>query len=493
LAVALGLLVWWGVPCREALEAGDLHLLLAGLAAVTQVGLLVRFDGVPGFCCWVGILATGCVGWFAQPFLFALILPLVLLYYLSVGTRHQLVWHLALLAGQAAPLAANAFWLTDLVKYWWIRLPLPNPAEALPHGTLDSLWTAPLWGCPADRSLAVALLALAGPGVWILNYNRARPAARMLGLGGFGALGLAVTGVGWEPLEHSGAGQLLVSALWFAILPAVHALAEILPRAARWVGSPRRGAALGFALLLPAGVYEHRFLADLAGRWTGTTPLVIGLGPERTALVEALRKHTSREARILWEDLPGGRDAPHWTPLLPLLTGRAYLGGLEPDACIEHAYAGLVDQSLAGRPVADWGDAELEDFCRRYNIGWAVCWSPGAVTRFGHWKGAKATAPVADQGAGALFTLQPRSYFLKGQGRLLSADCQRIALADIIPEDGKVVLSMHYQSGLVASPGRVQVEREPDPYDRIDLIRLRVPGPVARVTLRWEKRRGSEE
>jgi hypothetical protein len=87
-----------------------------------------------------------------------------------------------------------------------------------------------------------------------------------------------------------------------------------------------------------------------------------------------------------------------------------------------------------------------------------------------------------------LFELPHRSFALKGQARLLSADCQHIALADIVPEDGKVVLSMHYHPGLHASPSRVQVEKEPDPRDPIPFIRLRVPGPVARLTLTWQDR-----
>ena len=63
---------------------------------------------------------------------------------------------------------------------------------------------------------------------------------------------------------------------------------------------------------------------------------------------------------------------------------------------------------------------------------------------------------------------------------------RHIALADIVPEDGTVVLSMHYQTGMRVSPGRVQIERETDPRDPIDFIRLRLQGPVARVTITWQ-------
>jgi len=76
---------------------------------------------------------------------------------------------------------------------------------------------------------------------------------------------------------------------------------------------------------------------------------------------------------------------------------------------------------------------------------------------------------------------------LQGQARFLHADCRHIALADVIPEDGKVVLSMHYQAGMHVSPGRVLLEKEPDSCDPIPFIRLRMPGPVARLTLTWQQ------
>jgi hypothetical protein len=70
----------------------------------------------------------------------------------------------------------------------------------------------------------------------------------------------------------------------------------------------------------------------------------------------------------------------------------------------------------------------------------------------------------------------------------VEADPRRITLTDVVPEDGKVVLSLHYEAGLRASPGRVQVARDPDPRDPIPFVRLLLPGPVARLTLTWEDR-----
>src|SRR5262249_42133433 len=154
-----------------------LDLLLATLAALVQSSLLIRFHRLPGLVVWLGLLASGYVGWFAHPtFCFALV-PLALLYYLSIGARHRLAWHLALLLGLAGAVAVNAYWLTDWVGYWWLRVPLRLEARLLAHRTAGTIWEAPLWGPAPDRLLAVGLLLLAVAGTWLLNRCGERAAA----------------------------------------------------------------------------------------------------------------------------------------------------------------------------------------------------------------------------------------------------------------------------------------------------------------------------
>ena len=251
-----------------------------------------------------------------------------------------------------------------------------------------------------------------------------------------------------------------------------------------------RAVAVAAVLVAAAGWWSQPTVASWVVRGTGATPLLVGLGSDRQGVVDLLGRATTGESRVLWEDRPGGPRTPRWTALLPLLTDRAYLGGLDPDACPEYRHATLTDRHLAGRPVADWTDAQLEEFCHLYNVGWVVCWSPEALARFGSWKGAEPVAPVTDQGEGCLFVLRrPRSFVLKGQARWQQADCRRICLADVVPgPDGKVVLSLHHQAGLQVSPSRVRIERQPDPNDPIPLVRLHTPDPVGRIILTWEKR-----
>ena len=91
------------------------------------------------------------------------------MYYLSVGARHHMPWHLALLATIAGGIAANHFWLLDWFAYWWIRAPFQFQGSLLPHRTFHTLWSAPLWGEGADRLLALLTLASAAVGMIALS------------------------------------------------------------------------------------------------------------------------------------------------------------------------------------------------------------------------------------------------------------------------------------------------------------------------------------
>jgi hypothetical protein len=489
LATAAGLLIWWASPARHMLETGDLGLLVAGLAALAEAGLLVQFHRSPGFGGWAGLLLCGSLGWFVHPIFFAALCPLLLVYYLSVGTKHGPAWHGALLVSLAGGLAVNSFWLGDWFKNGWIRSPLRGEFPILAHRTIHTVWAAPLWGDDLDRLLGGLLIGAAFIGVLLFNQTQQRPAARLFGLGMLAYLGLAGAGVAWEPLGRIGTPQLLVPGLWFAVIPAAYALSQSLALIDHLAG-PRRGTLVKAGLLvcsillLAAAPGLSRLLAT---RYTRTAPLVIGLSAKDQALIESLTEHTSPDARILWED--ASRDTPsRWSALLPVLTDRAYLGGMDPDASIDHSYASLIELSLAGRPLAKWSDDELSDFCRHYNVGWVVCRSTAALARFRAWPAAEPVVSLGGSEPAYLFRLPFHSFTLHGQAKLLEADCRHLALADVVPEDGKVVLSMHYQAGLRVSPNRVHLEQEPDPRDPIPFIRLRLSGPVARVTLTWQDR-----
>src|SRR5262249_33019915 len=142
--------------------------------------------------------------------------------------------------------------------------------------------------------------------------------------------------------------------------------------------------------------------------------------------------------------------------------------------------------TLAGRPLAEWSDSDLEDFCRRYNVGFVACWTPKVADRFRRWPLTELLTPVHDRGDGWLFAIKRQpSYVLKGKAKIIQMDETRIALADVEPEDGELVLSLHYQNRFRVAPGAVKIERDTDAYDPIPFVRLRLSKPMLRVTLMW--------
>jgi hypothetical protein len=203
-------------------------------------------------------------------------------------------------------------------------------------------------------------------------------------------------------------------------------------------------------------------------------------------LENAIRQATSDDARVLMEDLPGRPDLA-WTALLPARIGRPFIGGLDPDGLLEHAGCALRAGMLSGRPLPAWSDVELEGYCRRYNVGCVVCATASARDRFARWPAAEALAMPDPAAAWRVFVIRrPHSFVLKGYAGQFEADARRVTLADVVPENGEVVLSLHYQDGWRARPAGVRIERELDPYDPIPFVRLRLPGPVGRVTLTWD-------
>jgi hypothetical protein len=497
LAAFFAQLVAWGTPARELVECGALEVLMAAVLLLAVLGLLIRYDREPGFFCWLGLLSLGMLGWFAHPLLFSLVVPLALCYYLTAGVRHRaFLWHVGLWGSQLAALAVNGLWLYEGMRHLWMLTPPPPGLEALPHRTFRTVWESSLWGMQADRALAV-FLALAGLiGVALFNRDKKeRTTGRLFGLVAAALLLLALLtllGVGWETLGRIGTADLVTPALWFMTIPAARAVASV----SRWLNSMPvlpvlRLATLGI-LLMVVGFFNWGTIQTLLARAWATEPLILGLGHERQELLQRLRENTTSQARILWEDRPGLRDGSRWPALLPILTGRVFIGGLDPDGRIDHSHAGFVHSLLAGehRPLTQWSDAALSDYCRRYNVGWVVAWSPAVIERLRAWNGgALELCSLKDGGDGFLFKVLDNhcSFAIHGQADVVDANCHRLILVNVVPKDGKVVLSLHYDAGLRATPDRVRIEAEKDYLDRIPLLRLRLDAPVSRLVLTWDE------
>ena len=219
-------------------------------------------------------------------------------------------------------------------------------------------------------------------------------------------------------------------------------------------------------------------------------PLLIGLGEERSALVEQLKASTTSDARILWEDRKAGRLA-RWTALLPVLTDRPFVGGLDDGAGIEHATCGLTDGDLAGPPLANGPTASWPTTAgATTSAGWCAATRRGALCG----AGPRPCRRRAPEGRWLVTVDRKASFALAGQAEWRLADARGILLADLVPEkvageeEGQVLLSLHYQAGMRVSPGACRLEKAVDTHDNVPFVRLRMKEPVGRVLITWESR-----
>ncbi len=485
LTAAFAILWWWSGPVQRLLEEGHTDWLWAGMALVAHTALTIRFHLTASWADWLGLLLTAAVGWFSHPIVWLGFGLLFVPFFVIVATGHSVLWSLALWGAWGLGVGVNLPWLMDWWRHCWIQVPLPlDPASTLQVSFTQWL-TRQVGADGADRGLAAFLLGL---GLW---GNLAWIIRRRWSTGGmFAATALLLPALSlgsafWQPFEAIGLSKLLVLAGFFAVIPCASGLSDLANFLGRMTRHPVRGAALVFTAMAVLVVAFDGDVQTIVQRARQARPWHIGLNRDQHRLVATLRAATRPEARILWEERPE-HPTPNWSALLPLYTERAFVGGLDSHARVDHAHARLTSTELAGRPLDDWTDSELSDFCERYNIGYIVCWSPKPLQRFRNWSSVSPMVPVRDWGEGWLMEVRRLpSFILKGKARVVQIDARRIALAEVEPEDGVLVLSLHYQDGFRITPNDIVAEREPDPDDPIPRLRLRIPRPTLRVMLTW--------
>jgi hypothetical protein len=489
LAALLSQCVWWGRPGRESLEAGDSDLLFASLMAVCQAGLLARYHRKPGTLPLLGAMAAGLAGWFAHPLLMVLLLPSFLLYYLAAGPRHSIGWHLPLFGGLLLAIGANWFWLRDLAAFWWVRVP-PDLDTPLVTRTFAGVWRSNLWGDILDRGVGTGILLASLVGLTRLYRLGERPAAYLFSAAGVGMFALSLAGLMSDLLGRLGASQMIVAALLFACVPSACGVAWALERVRVACGSVMAPIGLVAALALGVWLLAPAVLRERAARLARPVPWEVGLGEGRQAVLEALRERTTADARILWEDRPLSRGEPRWTALLPVLTGRWFVGGLDAGASIEHTATGLVAGCLAGRPMEEKSDAELEAYCSWYNVGWVVTWSEESARRLAKWTaGVAESTPLPAEGL-TLWRLRREPRFARvGEAQCVQAGPNAVLLADARPcPKGTIELSMHYLEGMTVSPERVKLQPAEYKEDKVRFIRLILKEPAGRILITWGRR-----
>jgi hypothetical protein len=443
----------------------------------------VRCHVRPDIRGFTGLLITAGLGWCVQPLIWGAAGLLSFGCWLGMFRRHSLRWHGAFGIAQGVAVALALPWLAEWVRYWWLTMPARPAANGV---RFWANWDWPIWAtATADRAVCIGLV-LCGfiGGVLRRSGRRMRPMKWFVGSSVVITI-LALAAPSSDSLTPFTAPAFLFLGFGLAVVPAAAGVSRWIDWQFRGAGRTSLGVVLGGAAICVAAAWIVRPIEAVGLPGWGLRPLQLGLPPDYAALVLALRTETLPVARVLWEE-SSNDDSIGAGILLPLLTERAFLGAGGAAADADLGFAALSNGHLAGRPVAVSSDADLEAFCRRYNIGWIVAAELATVDRLNRWPLAECVSSV---GTRHLYSVKrTRTYVLKGQARSVAADRVSISLADVVPENGEVVLSMHYQEGLRVRPGWVKVEREPDAYDPIPLIRLQMLAPAARITLTWDKR-----
>lgn len=489
---ACGMVLGWSWPVKRLIEEGEIDFLMAGLGVIVFVTWMGRYARWFGVDSWLIMAAIAAAGWYAHPVVWVGLTPVVIGYYLVYAPQKELAWHLGLGGITAAGLAPNVWWLADWGRYWWLRQ--PSPSDHIPLPTWDAVLGTPgdyltLAGCVPG---GVVLVAIGLAGLVALGRLEHRGSAILIFTTTALTIVVARVLAAWSRIPPDAPERLIPLAGGLLALPATYGL---------WKAVQRAGlATLSGVIVVLALVTVAWF--DGPGRPLSRTlhlrvePLRIGLSTDQHQVLAALQTHTTQEARILWDETTDGQPGWNWSALLPALTDRAYIGGLDHDAGMEFSFCGMRDGKLNGRNLSDWTDADIKVFCDWYNVGWVVCRSPSATDRWSRLPMAKPVARLKEGGRPVvLFALdRPKSFVLRGTATWESATPTRITLTDVFPDaNGEVWLSLHIlpSDGPRVYPTYIKPFAIPDQPDKtggdpFNHIKLQIPGPVSRVTLVWE-------
>lgn len=392
-------------------------------------------------------------------------------------------------------LMVNAVWIAPMWRFWPIRAPgyifLVQDPDGLAFA-LSFLLQRPLLA--VTSALAVTTLCQ-----WVA-------ARRLVPLAALGAPWLGLTlltfwGSGYptrglEPLRFQTPME------WLSALLAGESLALLWNGngAATIVRWGKRVVALSAIVLAAFWVERTTGWKTLASTIVDHRPFPIGLTAEMRELIDWIRVNTDGSSRIMVEDQLRLREATiaeslHWTCLLPIYTGRSFVGGQYQVTPLPHHHVALGDFNLAGRAIDAWRPEDLRDYLRRYNVGWLVCWSQRtrAVAHrlpFAKPMGAlRRHSTRSDENAYEIFRLDTESGWLaRGKGRVVAATLNRIELVDVVPDEGRVTLRWHYLETLATTPP-CPLERAPAGDDPIGFISILIDRPVERLVIenryRW--------
>jgi hypothetical protein len=283
-------------------------------------------------------------------------------------------------------------------------------------------------------ALELVLLMLA-----VLQLRRDGRRARPVGLALSSLFMICFYGSNISYLASIQPVRLTAALAYLSAVPAAMGLAHLWERG----GMFERGAVSTCAVVLLALVGYGYF------PYSGV--LRVGYSPTEKQLLVWLKKTPVPPGRILIEDSYDGGHLGETSllsgrigPLLPLLTGREFIGG-PMDPYIRHAFANACDgMGFGGR----LDERNLEQVFKDYGISTALVWSHAAYRAL---KRLRSFQKVGRVGRLVCFAGPEGRTVLAGRAHV-RASWNLIQLSEIHPEGGRVVLAYHHDPDLVVDP-----------------------------------------
>jgi hypothetical protein len=244
----------------------------------------------------------------------------------------------------------------------------------------------------------------------------------------------------FEPLRYRAA------ALMFLIYPASCLCTKLFPPFYRLFRRWERFSPL--LLLLPFLLYPFAK--------SSVFTLSLPLAEDVRGLIEWVREHTDKSARILVEDsglLTGHKySGGHLLALFPLLCDRYFLGGPYPyKRFLYNEVAHFYEGTLFEEKVEKINPAKLLKLLDLYNVGWVICFTPSSKKLFSTLPFMKEEARIGDF---SIYKVKRKhSFFAKGEG-IVHADWDGIKVKSLHTEEA--VLKYHYFDVLSCFNGRIR-------------------------------------
>ncbi|MFO0813352.1 MAG: hypothetical protein U0796_09045 [Gemmatales bacterium] len=464
----------WGL---QLLKQGETDVIIGTAALGLALAHMVRSYARPRWWTMLGWFGSSAVSLYFWP---STVILLVICFILFLGLlAGRLPWarFIWLILSLFGAIAINAFWMRECYHTWWMLA----DRELLVSNGIEEYF-----------NIKANLQLMLWPGLLLVVGFLGTRTMRE-GIGGRSALvwsfAIVLTATAAllpqeiEALHLDKMHGWWWCSVWLATIPVGKLLAYIMEHVSRMLGSYQR-AMLVFTVLLGTlgGLFQDE-LARLVVQVGETSSLTLHPPKMLQESIEKLHQHTTDEARILWEEVKGNAS---WSPLLACQAQRSFVGtlGRAEQVLIEPLQVRLTNGALQGKPIELWRNSDLVNFATDWNIGWVAAFHNESITRWKQLQGARVVASLPL--GGVLIRLdRPFTYCKQGQAELAFVEPRRLTLHNLVPDNGQVVLSLHYHATMRTSNNKVSLETWQQAYDGIPMLKLRLSGPMERLTIEW--------